>query len=359
MPIPFRPTIKPWLPRMWRDPDTLQIGLDPDAGTLLSGLDLATARWLTGLDGSRSEPEILSDAASAGLDLGSAVRVLSGLSRAGVLLPGPIDSDDLGDRGQLLPELVALTGSVDPSASDPAAARRRLADRGEKHVAIHGANRVGVPLAALLAASGIGRLSFLDSESARRCDASVGGLSPDDEGETRSIAAARAIRRISAVPDQSEPGATRRPDLVILCQPWAAHDPLQAGGWIDPCAHLVVAVREGTVVIGPLVLPGRTSCLRCAERHRTDRDLRWPAVARQLLAAPRRAIHEPTSVVACLAAALAAGQVLQHFDGPQVADVIDATLELRPPDWQIHRRRWAPHDECGCLDVGTESARVG
>ncbi|MBA3338258.1 MAG: thiamine biosynthesis protein ThiF [Geodermatophilaceae bacterium] len=340
---------------MWRDPHTLQIGTDPTTGVLVSGLELPTATWLTNLDGSRSEAEILTDAGAAGLDLAAAVRIMSGLRRAGVLLTGPIGAESLIEAGPLLPELVALTGA-EPA---PGQGSQTLADRAARHVVIDGANRIGVPLAAILAASGVGRLSFLDAESVRRCDAAVGGLSPDDEGQPRTMAAQRAIRRVSPLAGTRAELAAAAPDLVILCQPWTVHDPLHTDGPVQRSTHLAVAVREGTVVIGPLVVPGQTSCLSCAERHRTDRDPRWPAVAAQLVATPNRAMHEPTSVLGTLAAALAAGQVLDHLDGMKVPEIIDATLELRPPDWQLHRRRWPPHVDCGCLRSAVDPARVG
>jgi nicotinamidase-related amidase len=41
-------------------------------------------------------------------------------------------------------------------------------------------------------------------------------------------------------------------------------------------------VRDGTGLVGPLVIPGVTSCLRCADLHRSDRDAAWPALAAQL-----------------------------------------------------------------------------
>lgn len=320
----------------------------------MSGLELSTARWLTSLDGSRTEAEILTDAAASGIDLACAVRILSGLSRAGVLLTGPVGTGGEADSGPLLPELVALAGTE----TDPTQLGQTLAARGARHVVIDGANRIGVPLAAILAASGIGRLSFLDSESVRRCDAAVGGLSPDDEGEPRTVAAQRAIRRISATGPGTEVAADL-PDLIVLCQPWTVHDPLHVAGPLGHSVHLAVAVRDGTVVIGPLVVPGQTSCLTCAERHRTDRDPRWPAVAAQLVAAPSLALHEPTSVLAALAAALAAGQILDHLDGTRPPQVIEATLELKPPDWQLHRRRWPPHMDCGCLAATADPARAG
>ncbi|CAN5333512.1 TOMM precursor leader peptide-binding protein [soil metagenome] len=346
MALRSRPTIKPWLPKLWRDPDTLQIGVDPDDGVLVCGVDAATADWLTGLDGSRSEAEVVAEAAAVGLDIATAVRILSGLARSGVLLSGPIEAEDLADTGPLLPELVHLSAAL----PGPKQADQALRARSRQHIVIDGANRIGVPLGALLAASGVGRLSFLDAESARRCDATVGGLSLADEGEPRVIAAQRAIRRVSANAQALTQATPPSAGLVILCQPRSAHDPLPTPGSSGDTAHLTVAVRDGTVVIGPLVLPGTTSCLRCAELHRADRDLRWPAVAAQLVAAPNRAVHEPTVVLATLAAALAAGQVLEHLDGRGQPEVIEGTLELRPPDWRIRRRAWPPHADCGCLD---------
>jgi len=40
--------------------------------------------------------------------------------------------------------------------------------------------------------------------------------------------------------------------------------------------HLHVATRHGSSVIGPLVTPGETSCLRCAYLHARDRDPNMP-----------------------------------------------------------------------------------
>ena len=349
------PILKPWLRKLWRSQDTLQIGVDPTAGVLVCGLDAATANWLTGLNGSRSEAEALAEAAAIGLDVSTAVRILTGLRRAGVLLSAPSGTEqDLVDSGPLLPELIDLSAGSHSLGQ----ASRALAARGRRHIVIDGANRIGVPLGALLSASGIGRLSFLDTEPVRRCDAAVGGLRLDDEGQPRGLAAQHAIRRNSPVSGAVQVAAPEDPDLVILCRPWTAHDPLPANQLTDSRAHLAVAVREGTVVIGPLVLPGKTSCLHCAELHRTDRDPRWPAVAAQLVARSNRAMHEPTTVLATLAAALAAGQALEHLDGGRVPEVIEATLELRPPDWELHRRPWPQHADCGCVQA-QDDARAG
>ncbi len=350
MPTRPRPTIKPWLPRLWRDPQTFQIGTEPDNGVLISGVDLAAATWLAGLDGSRSEAEVLSDASALGLELSSAVRILSSLSLAGVLLNAPLDAEQLASGGPLLPELVGLTEAAPTSSIGGEV----LAARAQRHVVIDGANRIGVSLGSLLAASGVGGLTFLDTTTVRCCDAGVGGLDLADEGAPSSLAAQRAVRRASAGVRILPLPASGRADLLVLCRPWTAHDPLLGQGLLDRGAHMPVAVREARIVIGPLVVPGRTSCLRCAELHRTDRDPRWPAAAAQLAAGPSRAINEPASVLAALAAGLAAGQALEFLDDLRVPEVVDATLELRPPDWQLHRRPWLPHADCGCVQVSAD-----
>jgi len=111
--------------------------------------------------------------------------------------------------------------------------------------------------------------------------------------------------------------------------------------------HLPVHIRESAAVVGPLVLPGVTGCLTCADLHRRDRDPAWPMLAAQL-SVPRRRQREPADVVlAALAAAVAAMQALALLDGDHPA-TLDGTLELRPPDWRLRRRTWLPHPLCGC-----------
>jgi hypothetical protein len=68
----------------------------------------------------------------------------------------------------------------------------------------------------------------------------------------------------------------------------AAHHvlaPGRAARWLAvDVPHLPVVFGERAAVLGPLVVPGRTPCLRCAEEHRIDADPAWPVLAGQLLA---------------------------------------------------------------------------
>ena len=70
-------------------------------------------------------------------------------------------------------------------------------------------------------------------------------------------------------------------------------------------AHLPVRVRDGTGLVGPLVIPGLTSCLGCADLHRSDRDAAWPAVAAQL----RDTVGSADRATVLATAALALNQV--------------------------------------------------
>jgi hypothetical protein len=137
-----------------------------------------------------------------------------------------------------------------------------------------------------------------------------------------------------------------RGDLVVLARPWAASDPLVLGVQRAGVPHLVAAVRGETGVIGPLVVPGATSCLRCGDLHRRDADPRWPRLAAQLTAGDTP--PSGATVTCLLTAATAALQVLAFLDGTAAPATLDATLELRPPDLLPRVRRWPAHPACDC-----------
>ncbi len=162
-------------------------------------------------------------------------------------------------------------------------------------------------------------------------------------------------------------GAAARVDLVVLADALAA-DPrlvrdLQGAG----VPHLPVLVRDGAGVVGPLVIPGVSSCLTCADLHRTDRDPAWPALAAQL----REVIGTADRPTLLATAALALGQLQQivaavRGAGESAASApapatLNATVEVDVATHAIRARRWVRHPLCGCWpDVsGGRSADSG
>ena len=137
----------------------------------------------------------------------------------------------------------------------------------------------------------------------------------------------------------------RAPDFVVLTTVGVLD--LDAFAVLDHLAlpHLAASVRELTGIVGPLVLPGRTSCLHCQELHRADRDPSWPSLSLQFhrVTAGQRC----PATLAAMVAATAAVQVLAYLDGDE-PPTIEGSLEVALPDWQLRRRSWRRHPECPC-----------
>ncbi|MET0452758.1 MAG: cyclodehydratase [Mycobacterium sp.] len=118
--------------------------------------------------------------------------------------------------------------------------------------------------------------------------------------------------------------------------------------------HLPVRVRDGTGLVGPLVIPGVTSCLGCADLYRSDRDAAWPAVASQL----RDAVGSADRATMLGTAALALNQVdrvisaVRESPDPRHAGepppTLDTTLEFDVRTGSTVSRRWSRHPRCEC-----------
>ncbi|MPQ99859.1 thiamine biosynthesis protein ThiF [Modestobacter sp. I12A-02628] len=349
----IHPLVPPATPLLELADSSLRIGgLDGADGLLVTGGGPWLAPLVRGLDGRRSTRTVLADAAATGLDPVAVHDLLDGLRSAG--LRTDVDPADLlaaeagpAARSRTAVELPGTLGAAPQDGGRSPTWRARRAAR----VVVDGATRVGAPLASVLAASGIGRLDVRDRRPVASADAVVGGVTAQDEGRLRSMAAADAVRRVHPTVDLRPLDAGELPDLVVLCRPWAAVDPLSSAWQRAGVPHLVATMRGEAGVVGPLVVPGLTSCLRCGDLHRRDADHRWPEMAAQLTA-----VEPPPSgaTLTCLATALTAAlQVLAHVDGGAAPAALEATIELRLPDLVPRRRSWPPHPACGCAGSRT------
>jgi bacteriocin biosynthesis cyclodehydratase domain-containing protein len=123
--------------------------------------------------------------------------------------------------------------------------------------------------------------------------------------------------------------------------------------WLrDQIPHIVVRMTEGRAVVGPFVVPGRTSCLRCLDAHHTDADPEWPLLVRQYAAAASRdradGVPEPVDpALASLAVAWAARDVASYVDGVRPS-TWSATLVLGSDLSSLETHSWLRHPECAC-----------
>jgi hypothetical protein len=339
----MRPVLKPGLLHLWRDSETVQIGVDPRRGFAFTGLGPAAAAVLAVLDGSRDRAALLAATAEQGIPAEATDRVLTLLAAGGALDEYPVTARRVlpeGAHARLAPELAtASLTHQDGDGGVRVMVRRRLSQ-----VRVYGAGRIGSSVACVLAASGIGQVTCRDRQPAGPADAAPAGLDLTDAGAPRERGVARVVGRVA--PDVRTDDDESRPDLVVLTDD---HDPgLIADLMAERVPHLTAKAAEAIGVVGPLVLPGRSACLRCLDLTRRDRDPAWPLIAAQL-AGKGPLTPACDAVLATAVAAHAAGQVLAFIDrsGPEPA-VTNGTLELVLPDWRWRRRTWPRHSDCDC-----------
>jgi hypothetical protein len=327
----MRPALKPGLLPVWRDRDTLQIGIDSRRATALTGMRSAAA-MIGLLDGSRDRGQVIAAAVERGIEAEAADRVITLLTLAGTLCDFPASTiatlpDD--SRARLAAELA--TASLAHGDADGGA--RVLVRRQGAVIRVHGTGPVGSGIATLLTASGIGRVVSVGpaAPGPSRPAQAPGGWPPSTAGHARPVARS---------------GRTKRPDLAVLA---GLHDPDIGSALVrDRVPHLAASAAEAIGVVGPLVVPGRSACLRCLDLARSDRDAAWPLILAQLAGRP----PDPLACDAPLAtavAAQAAAQALAFVDRPaEPGPAVNGTLELVLPDWQWRRRTWRPHQACHC-----------
>ncbi|HWM36067.1 MAG TPA: hypothetical protein VNS49_02965 [Streptomyces sp.] len=265
-------------------------------------------RWRPGVHVVRRDAEHL----QVGIDPPRRVIVRDGPGVRSLLRELPIASDAAPEIRSLRAAGLLLDGGEPDSsaAAEPGARRaveaqfgeeaaRRLADRVRARVAVRATTRARVTVTGLLRAAGM------------------------------------------AV---AQPGKLPAIWLVVT-----ADEPVR--GEIDPLVsegapHLLVTC--GAVArVGPLVVPGRTACLRCVDAHLAEPDPRRPLVVEQVARAARDADVPPVDpTLEVLALAWAVRDLARYAEGDQPA-TWSATVELDHAGPAV-RRVWERHPHCGC-----------
>ncbi|MDR7280893.1 hypothetical protein [Catenuloplanes atrovinosus] len=341
----YRPMLIPGLTRLWRDPQTFQLGTDARRGVVLRPAAGTVGELLDLVDGTRSEGTILRHADRLGLSEAEARGLLRELLDAGLLLgahhflparlPGEV-------RARLSGEATAIALGDAPPVDNPAQVLRR---RYAADVTITGPGPAAGPIAVALAQAGVGRIHAALSGPVLPSDTAGGAVATGDPPPARARAVTAAITRVA--PDvRTGPVPRGRAALVVQLGLDRPAPVLAAGFAQRRQAHLLVAARDGTMVVGPLVPSAGVPCLRCLELHRRDRDPAWPALAAQLVPRPGREGPTGGAATVLAAAAYAAEQTLAYLDG-DAPETIGAATEIDGPS-RMRRRRWAQHPVCDC-----------
>ncbi|MER7875241.1 ThiF family adenylyltransferase [Streptomyces solisilvae] len=364
----MHPMLKPALRRGWRSRDTVQFGVARAHAVVMGPVDTATGSFLELLDGTRGLPLLRQEARAIGLPEGRADALVDRLAAAG-LLDEPKDG---GEPAAALDRLRPDAGALSVLHPEPGAAARLLTARRAMRVQVRGAGRVGAAVAAALSGSGIGRVDVVDGGCVEPWDVAPGGLSAEQIGERRDLAARRVVRQAAPGPLPRRPARERPPAeertssgetglaLVVITprdglaayapDPESAQ-PLLASG----TPHLYAGVIEATGVVGPLVVPGITPCAGCAAAGRAEREPAWPRMLAQWRSGRRRTAPACDTALAMVVAGLTAVQALAFLDG-RPSGGAGVRWELALPSLIWEARPVEAHPGCGCGAAGEEDA---
>ncbi|QBS40950.1 hypothetical protein [Nocardia sp. CS682] len=195
-----------------------------------------------------------------------------------------------------------------------------------------------------------GLLEHPEDSGGRIRSVRVHGLGPMSDAITTGL------RKLGVRPSRSRdyrphaaPVSGWQTDLVVLADVLVADPRLTDDLVQHRIAHLPVRIRDGRGVIGPLVLPGATSCLRCADLLRADYDADWPHMAAQLLGRVGHA--SPAKIAATAALAVSEVEAVLALSTRRSPATLDATLEVDLDAYLLDRRHWPRHEDCGCRRI--------
>lgn len=204
------------------------------------------------------------------------------------------------------------------------------------------------------------------------------GVAPGDaaaaaSADPRGFAHRLAVRRTRSVAIVGDLGPDPRPllraaGLGIASSPRGADAVLVLGtgepdrGQLDSfvragTVHLPVRAVDGLTIVGPLVDPGRTACVRCVDAHYAADDPLYPGLASLHHRVPRHdGVVEPVdTALATLAVAWAVRDLVSHLDGDPAA-TWSATVRCGPGMADLSVLQWLRHPDCGCIWVWKSDA---
>lgn len=146
--------------------------------------------------------------------------------------------------------------------------------------------------------------------------------------------------------------------LLVLADRLVVDPAVRLGLMTAGVPHLPVVVQDGAGVIGPLVLPGHSSCLQCMDLHRSAADPEWPTLAARLAAVPSGADPETVALTAMIACQEVVGLARRLAD-PRGAppQTLGRILRVRPQPAGTSLVAAPQHDDCPCgQPIATRSA---
>ena len=334
------------VPVLARDPETVQIGFEPPNCLILHHAPADSVTILRRMNGSATAAEVLKTHNADPLLWSD---LLGRLLDAHLLVPAQAWSfTDVLPGPFLEPERDSLVHRYGIPV-----ARRALQARQDAIVVVRGSGRVATAVAASLATSGVGHVHQQPDRALRRADLPDSDGGPAPTGPTTGVDSPTAhdsallaanLRRAAPGVRVYPPAAHHRVSLVVLCGDGPPSPSLAAELTDLQLPHLAVAAGLTTAVVGPFVLPGRSSCLNCAFRLRSEVDIGRGVLEEGL----RQELRVPPAQLVAACASLTVSEALAYLDGVAQPATLDGTIEWSLGELAPRRRSWSVHPDCGC-----------
>jgi hypothetical protein len=339
-------------PATWRDPNTIQIGLETNS-VIIENLTLSQQQIIAALysgvvDG---QQEVLDQTYKA--EVGTTQSLIEKLSP--LIEQGATVSNSYGPWQQLaFSELAraALDYEVNPEMI--------LAERWQRVVHIDQIDKAGLLLTKALLASGVGKVATHDDGLVLNTDLGELGFTREDLGKSRIQVVSTQLPNLLLAETKSQRfldlSEKANKSIKISFAVTLGHlvtRPATYIRWLNRDApHLNIAYNLYDCQISPIVVPGQTPCLNCFAEFKVDLDPAWPAIASQLLELPRT---RDDSSALLTSTGLALRSILRHLDesaGFTIADDVDQEFKLgytiNYKTGNVIRTRYDFHKLCNC-----------
>lgn len=320
-----------------RDPRCIQVGIDPSHSLLLTGEVSQIRQFLNLLDGKHEIAELISKFPFAQV-------ALFQLAKRGLLETQLVDHQI---TASLTPaqnyDLLISQRSHQAAIGKLDFAPRRIQNLANSYIWLANAGPAAALAAIYLAQSQIGRIK-LDALAEFKPTDLPNWLDRNAEAADSLV---HQLQISSANLKLTQPAGMPNPDLVILTdQPWQA--PETAAEYLNRgIAHLVIQSKISEVIVGPLVIPGKTSCLNCAEQQLLNIDKSW-SVMRKLIGQHQR--DDTDWLLLNLAVSFAIAQVVSAMGMGDLSrsDLVDTRWRFRLPGPRIESAPQPINMFCSC-----------
>jgi hypothetical protein len=343
-------------PALWRDPNTLQIGLPPN-NIALENLTLEQQRIVQALYIGIVQGQESAIDSIAGARSGESANLIEKLSPL-LELESQTSSNQFGDWQRLAFAEISRA-SLDYQVNGEMV----LAERWQRNIHIDQLDRTGWLLVRALLASGIGSVITHDNGVVLNTDLGELGFPKEQLNLSRVNAAKGELAKFSLPKTNKErltllrmaPKHDSKVSFAILVGHLVLNPSTYARWNNRDVPHLAITYGLNSIEVSPIVTPGKTGCLNCYQQTKIDEDVAWPTIASQLLDLPRM---RDDSAALLTSTGLASKLILRAMDLEAGFKLIGETIDLEKgyrinqTDGIITRVKYDFHPDCSCQEPG-------